>query len=486
MAGQPLKIAVIASEAVPFAKTGGLADVTGAMAKELARAGHDVVLVLPAHQRIDRLPLGLKPAGLRAELALGQERYAVGALESGFLPGVRSLFVDHPLFAARPELYGDAGGDYPDNGLRYGLFARAALELLKLAGFVPDIVHCHDWQTGLVPVLLRQDDAWQNTRSVFTIHNLAYQGIFNRQLLQTLGLPNSLFHIDGLEYYGQISFLKGGLFFADALTTVSPSYARQVLTPGYGCGLDGALRALQGKLSGILNGVDYGEWDPARDPYIPRYDPSKLHLKESVKRILCKRAGLEYRNGRPLAGIISRLASQKGWDLLSDALPGLMQQELDLVVLGAGDRPYQEMLQQAAARHRGRIGLKLGFDNELAHLIYGGADLFIMPSQYEPCGLGQMIALKYGTVPVVHATGGLADTITDFRTASETANGFSFAGYRAEELQQAVAGALAAYRVIPQWQALMKRAMACDFSWASSISRYLDLYRSLAGSDSPN
>ena len=482
MAATALTIVIIASEAVPFAKTGGLADVTGAMAKELARAGHDVTLVLPAHQRIDRLQHGLKPAGSRVEIAAGQESYGFTVLSSPALAGVRSLFLDHPLFAARPELYGDATGDYPDNGLRYGLFCAAALAALKSTGVTPDIVHCHDWQTGLVPVMLKQDHAFDQTRSVFTIHNLAYQGLFNRQLLQTLGLPGSLFHLDGLEYYGQISFLKGGLFFADALTTVSPSYARQILTPGYGCGLDGALRALQSKLTGILNGVDYGEWDPARDPYIPRYDASKLHLKESVKRILCKRAGLEYRNGRPVIGIISRLAMQKGWDLISDALPDLMRQELDLVVLGAGDRPYHDLLQRAAAQHPGRIGLKLAFDNELAHLIYGGADLFLMPSQYEPCGLGQMIALKYGTIPVVHATGGLADTITDLRAAPETANGFAFEGYRAEELLLATTDALASYRVIPQWQALMKRAMACDFSWARSISRYLELYRTLSDS----
>lgn len=481
MTAMRLTIAIVASEAVPFAKTGGLADVAGSMAKELARAGHDVILVLPGHQRIERLLLGLKPSGPPLDMRVGADEYRVGIAATAFLPGVRTYCIEHPLFGERPELYGDRGGDYPDNGLRYGLFSRAALELIKSLEIKPDIVHCHDWQTGLVPVYLKQDGYFSQTRSVFTIHNLAYQGIFNREIMKVLGLPDTLFHLDGLEYYGQVSFLKGGLFFSDRLTTVSPSYAKQILTPGFGCGLDGVLRSLEGRLSGILNGVDDAEWGPARDPYLPHYDAAKLQLKESVKRILCKRAGLDYRNGRPVIGIISRLAMQKGWDIISQALPRLMELELDLVILGAGDRAYHDLLQDLPARHPRRIGLKLGFDNELAHYIYGGADLFLMPSQYEPCGLGQMIALRYGTIPVVHATGGLADTIVDHRLSPETSNGFSFADYSADALTQAVADSLAAYRVIPAWQSLMRRAMACDYSWAASIARYVELYRSLIG-----
>ncbi|MRR10722.1 glycogen synthase, partial [bacterium] len=345
----------------------------------------------------------------------------------------------------------------------------------------PDIVHCHDWQSGLVPVMMGGDPAFRGARSVFTIHNLAYQGLFNREILRTLGLPDSLFHIDGLEYYGQVSFIKGGLFFADHLTTVSPSYAQQIQTPGFGCGLDGALRSLSGRLTGILNGVDDAEWGPARDPYLPHYDAARLHLKESAKRSLCQRLGLGYRTGRPIAGIVSRLAMQKGWDIIAAALPDLMERDLDLAVLGAGDQAYHDLLSGLAARYPGRIGLKLGFDNELAHAIYGGSDLFLMPSQYEPCGLGQMIALRYGTVPVVHATGGLADTIVDHRRSPGSSNGFSFDEYSATALVQAVTDALAAYRVIPTWQALMKRAMACDHSWARAVAEYVRLYRSSAG-----
>ncbi|MDI6740724.1 MAG: glycogen synthase GlgA, partial [Candidatus Edwardsbacteria bacterium] len=494
MSNRPLKIAVIASEAVPFAKTGGLADVTGAMARELALAGHEVILLLPAHQGIDRLGYGLKPArhacvpkrtmacrhgGRPFVIKLGTDEHPVAVLDSFFVPGLRSCFIDHPLFSDRPGLYGDARGDYPDNGLRYGLFSKAALELLTIEGFAPDIVHCHDWQTGLAPVYLKQDEHFAQTRSVFTVHNLAYQGIFGKEILAALGLPNALFHLDGLEYYGQINFLKGGLFFADRITTVSPSYAKQILTPGYGCGLDGALRAREDRLSGILNGVDYAEWDPSRDQYLARFDRSRLHLKEGAKRILCQRLGLEYRNRRALVGIVSRLAMQKGWDIISEALPRLLQMELDLAILGAGDQAYHDLLHDLQKRHPRRIGLKLGFDNELAHLIYGGADLFLMPSQYEPCGLGQMIALRYGAIPVVHATGGLADTIVDHRQLPDSSNGFSFSEYSADSLVKAIRDALSAYRVIPAWQALMKRAMACDFSWTTSIAKYLDLYRSL-------
>jgi len=482
----PLAIALVASEAVPFAKTGGLADVTGAMARELARAGHRVALVIPGHQRIDRRQHGLKPTGLALDVALGGDVRRVSVAATDALPGVRTLVIDHPMFGERPELYGDRDGDYPDNGMRYGLFSRAALHLLRQDGFSPDIIHCHDWQTGLVPVFLRQEGWFPGARSVFTIHNLAYQGIFGREILRTLGLPDSLYHMDGLEYYGQINYLKGGLFFSDRLTTVSPSYAEQIITPGYGCGLDGALRSVAGRLTGILNGVDDAEWGPARDPYLPRYDASRLHLKESAKRLLCKRTGLGYRTGRPVAGVISRLAMQKGWDILGAALPGLLEMDLDVVVLGAGDRPYHELLQQLPARYPGRIGLKLGFDNELAHFIYGGADLFLMPSQYEPCGLGQMIAMRYGTIPVVRATGGLADTVVDHRQSPLTSNGFSFPGYSADELSRTVSEALSVYRVIPEWQALMRRAMACDHTWASSISRYLDLYRDLLAGGPPD
>ncbi|MCU0607889.1 MAG: glycogen synthase GlgA [Candidatus Edwardsbacteria bacterium] len=480
MSGPALRIAIVASEATPFAKTGGLADVTGPLARELARAGHQVALLLPGHRCIDRLHLGLKPFPAALAVGLGGDQQTAAVSLSHDLPGVRTYFIEHPLFGERAGLYGDRHGDYPDNGMRYGLFARAALELLKTLEFRPDIVHCHDWQTGLVPVMMGGDPAFSAARTVFTIHNLAYQGIFDREILRTLGLPDSLYHIDGLEYYGQVSFIKGGLFFSDHLTTVSPSYAKQIQTPGFGCGLDGALRSQSGRLTGILNGVDDAEWGPAHDPYLPHYDAARLHLKESAKRLLCKRLGLEYRTGRPIAGIVSRLAMQKGWDILAAALPGLMEHDLDLAVLGAGDRAYHDLLSGLAARYPGRIGLTLGFDNELAHVIYGGADLFLMPSQYEPCGLGQMIALRYGTVPVVHATGGLADTVVDHRRSPGTSNGFSFDEYSAGELTQAVTDALAAYRVIPTWQALMKRAMACDHSWSSSVAAYVSLYRSLA------
>lgn len=481
MSAPALRIAIVASEATPFAKTGGLADVTGPLARELARAGHQVALVLPGHRCIDRLHLGLKPTGIGLTVALGGDAQPVAVSLSHDLPGVRTYFIEHPLFGERAGLYGDRHGDYPDNGLRYGLFAGAALALLGALAWRPDIVHCHDWQSGLVPVMMGGDPAFRGVRSVFTIHNLAYQGLFNREILRTLGLPDSLFHIDGLEYYGQVSFIKGGLFFADHLTTVSPSYAQQIQTPGFGCGLDGALRSLSGRLTGILNGVDDAEWGPARDPYLPHYDAARLHLKESAKRSLCQRLGLGYRTGRPIAGIVSRLAMQKGWDIIAAALPDLMERELDLAVLGAGDQAYHDLLSGLAARYPGRIGLKLGFDNELAHAIYGGSDLFLMPSQYEPCGLGQMIALRYGTVPVVHATGGLADTIVDHRRSPGSSNGFSFDEYSATALVQAVTDALAAYRVIPTWQALMKRAMACDHSWARAVAEYVRLYRSSAG-----
>lgn len=473
-----MRIAHLASEVVPFSKTGGLADVAGSLPPALAEAGHEVTVVAPGHRPDLREPLPGRPLaevralGLRALPHLVEHR------------GVRFLLLDCPVLYARPALYGLPDADFPDNHVRFAFFARAALTALGQCGGV-DILHAHDWQAALAPFLLAHEPGWRETlpltRSVFTIHNLAYQGVFPPWVLPACGLGGEHFHVDRLEFYGQVNFLKAGLVAADAITTVSPTYAREILTPAFGCRLEGVLAGRRHVLSGILNGLDQAEWDPAADPLVARpFGVADVASGKAANReALVAELGLAG-SERALCGMVSRLAEQKGADLLLAALEDIIALGFDLVVLGTGERRYEEAMRAAELAHPGRVRVLTRFDNRLAHLIYAASDLFLMPSRYEPCGLGQMIAMRYGSLPVVHATGGLVDTVVD--SSRDDATGFVFRELTPGALVDALARAAAVLARPDELARLRRTAMTRDFSWAASARAYLSLYDRLGGS----
>jgi starch synthase len=456
-----MRILMVASEAQPYAKTGGLADVMGALPHALARLGHHVHVVIPRYRSVP-----------------------VADTEAG---GVRTIFIEHPDYYDRDYLYGAGGRDYADNAERFHYLALAALQWAARQPHRYDVVHAHDWQAGLVPVLLRHQpavrDAFRNTGTVFTIHNLAYQGVFDASWLPKLGLDWRLMHIDALEYYGRISYLKGGLMFSDRLTTVSPQYAKEIQTPEFGFGFDGILRYRSGDLVGILNGIDYDRWDPQRDPHLPApYSASNLDGKDAAKIALLERVGLPPDAiERPLVGLISRLVDQKGFDLLEALAHELPRLNASFVLLGSGERRYEDLWLGLAARHPDRIAAHIGFDESLAHLIEGGADLFLMPSRFEPCGLNQMYSLRYGTVPLVRATGGLADTVRNFNPRTGTGTGFTFDEYSPQALLGTLRWALETYLDRTAWRRMQKAGMTEDFSWDASARQYVKVYEQVVG-----
>ena len=457
---RPLIVAMIASEMEPFAKTGGLADVAGALPLALGSLGVTIHAFVPRYACVQESQSSVQVA-----------------------PGVTVHFVDHKGYFHRPKLYGEGNGDYPDNLERFSFFCRQALNRMKHAGIRPDLLHAHDWQSALSIVYLKKelpnDPVFSRTSSVFTVHNLAYQGLFPKEQYPKLGLPWDFFSIQGLEFYDRVNLLKGGLVFADRLTTVSPSYAREIQSPEQGEGLDGVLRTRSQDLVGILNGIDQETWNPATDSLIPhRYDPRQTAPKAKIKAALQKEMGLPVSGQTPLIGMVTRLASQKGLDLVVQALPQLVQLGSQLVVLGTGDRAVEEAL-GAVAKGSAPIRLRLAFDNKLAHWIYAGSDLFLMPSRYEPCGLGQMIAMRYGTVPVVRSTGGLADTVKDLTSDPLQGNGFSFGPYDPSALVSAVRRAVNGYKDEKRWDLLRRRVMKIDFSWDHSAKEYLRVYEEL-------
>ena len=475
---------MVASEAVPFSKTGGLADVVGALPQALRALGHEVGVVLPLYRSTSvENPETVFPT---LTIPLGAQN-CFPAVETVVHQGVRFYFVAYPPYYDRAALYGTPAGDYPDNAERFALLSRTALEVAQLH-FHPDLFHCHDWQSGLVPVFLlaayQRSPALQRTPVLFTIHNLGYQGLFRREVLGQIGVPDSLFTIDGLEFYGKVNLLKGGLVFSDAINTVSRGYAREIQTEEYGFGLDGLLRHRSLVVSGILNGVDYTPWNPATDRHIAaRYTPKNLRGKRECKRDLLAAFGLPADQlGRPLAGIVSRLTAQKGADLIQEAAAELMSLDLSLVVLGSGDAVYQDLFRTLAARYPGKVAVRIDYDDPLAHKIEAGADMFLMPSRYEPCGLNQIYSLKYGTVPVVRATGGLDDTVENFDPATGTGTGFKFQDYTASALLAALRAALETYGNPKLWQKLMLNGMSQDYSWGASAAKYAQLYEGLLAS----
>ena len=478
-----VRVCLCASEAVPFAKTGGLADVAGALSRALAHAGCDVRLVLPAYQAVDRGRFGFRAIG-DAVVPLGPEHVRVQFFETQ-LPGTAvpvDLIASSPHFD-RPGLYGEAGQDYPDNLERFTVFCRGILALLRHLGWPPQVLHCNDWQTALLPVWLKtepRDGTLGDSGTLFTVHNLAYQGLFPKERLAAAGLSANLFTPRGLEFFGKINLLKGGLVFADLLSTVSEQYAREIQTEEFGCGLQGLLRERSGALVGILNGVDYSEWDPSTDRLIPAtYGPGNLAGKAVCKAELQRALGLAPEPKAPLIGMITRLADQKGLDLVSAIIETVLEMGAQFALLGTGDPAYHKRFGEIGARQRGRASVTLGFDETLAHRIEAGADIFLMPSRYEPSGLNQLYSLRYGTIPIVRRTGGLADTIVDATPEAVergTANGFVFERYAPDALLGAVTRALTAFRNPEGWGRLQEVGMRQDFSWGRSADRYIAAY----------
>ncbi len=486
----PLNILFVSPEAVPYAKTGGLADVAGALPREVARLGHEVRLVLPRYGSIDGATHGLREWG---RLAVPTAAGVISAeVEEGRLPGseVRVFTIGHEPFFGRQGLYGEAGADYPDNLERFSFFCRAAMELLLAFAKVPrwtcDVLHAHDWQAALSVVYLKtlyaKRPEFKRLRSLFTVHNLGYQGLFPAIAYPRTGLGAELFTPTTLEYYGQACLLKGGLVFADLLTTVSPTYSREIQTPEFGAGLDGVLRERKDQLSGVVNGIDLETWNPATDPHLAaRYSASDLTGKKDCKEALQRELSLPVREV-PLLAVISRFTAQKGLDLVAEVLPELMRLDVQVALLGTGDPPLELQFQSLRMRYPEKLGVRIGFDDALAHAIEAGADIFLMPSRYEPCGLNQQYSLRYGTVPVVRKTGGLADTVVAYtpRTAAEgRATGFAFTDATPEALLTTILLALRVYADRDEWAALMKAGMETDVSWAKSAEAYVALYRRL-------
>lgn len=491
-----LKICMVASEVVPLAKTGGLADVVGALAIEFAKLGHDVCLVLPCYRQVDALGYQMKDY---ARLSVPTEQ---GPIETSILeilapplrvmgPGrLRVLAVRHESFFFRPGLYQEAGLDYPDNLDRFAFFCRAVMELLvhlgEKDGWRVDLLHVHDWQAALCAVYLRTLYHAQlsliHTRSVLTIHNLGYQGLFSAGQFSLTGLPSQLFAPAALEFYGRVNVLKGGLVFADLLTTVSPTYSQEIQTAEYGCGLEGVINDRKHVLYGIVNGIDADLWNPSTDQYLAApYSSSDMSGKARCKKALQRELGLRLVKG-PLLGIIARLTSQKGIDLVIEVLPELMELDVQVVILGTGDPHYEQQVRELAERYPERIAVRNVFDEGLAHRIEAGADMFIMPSRYEPCGLSQLYSLRYGTVPIVRKTGGLADTVVAYtpRAFKESrATGFSFTDTSSSALLTCLLLALSVYRKKADWRHLVKVGMEQDHSWGRSAARYLQIFQAL-------
>jgi len=475
-----MHVAFAASESVPFSKTGGLADVVGALPRALAKLGHRVTVYLPRYKET-KLPTESKTVLHSVTVPFDDKFRFCSVIDGGSHDGVQFYFIDYPPFFDRDALYGTPLGDYPDNAERFALFCRAVIEASKILG-VPDVFHCHDWQSALVPILLRslyaEDPAFARVPTVFTIHNIGYQGLFPADTLPLLMLSWDLFTISKLEFFGRVNFLKGALVFSDFITTVSKKYSHEIQTTEYGFGLEGVLKSRAATLTGILNGVDYSEWSPEHDPYIARqYSIDDLSGKAECKRDLLATYGATKIDPElPVMGIVSRFAAQKGFDLISLTMDRLAHEDVVLCVLGSGDRVYEDMFRRLNKLYPDKVLIKVAYDNAIAHKIEAGADMFLMPSRYEPCGLNQIYSLKYGTVPIVRATGGLDDTIEIWDQKTGKGTGFKFSTYTGDALLGIVKTALTTFKHKENWQTLMRTGMAKDYSWATSAREYVKVY----------
>ncbi len=475
-----MRVLFVSSEVAPWSKTGGLGDVSGALPAALAARGHEVVVVTPLYGGVDPAAHRLERLGVTVH-ARGESAVLLGAA----LGGAKVFLLEHErFFGSRRSPYGDGGSDYPDNAQRFAFLSRAALDVPRALSFEPDIVHLHDWPAALGAWILRHelaDRPWaRRARAVFTIHNLAYQGVFPKEVIPALGLPWDVFRYEAMEFYDQLNFMKAGLVFSDAVTTVSPTYAREILTPEHGCALDTVLRHRARQLTGILNGIDDVAWDPSRDPHLPvHFSRKDLSGKAGCKSALQRELSLAHRREVPIVAMVGRLAEQKGLDMVAAALPRLLDLDLQLVMLGSGRPDYEALFRDAARASPDRMAVRLGFDEGLAHRIEAGADVFLMPSRFEPCGLNQLYSLRYGTLPVVRAAGGLEDSVKDY-DGVRSGTGFKFRPYHPDAMMTALRRALDVYRDAAAWRGLVERAMAEDFSWAKSAELYEGVFAALA------
>jgi len=485
MPEKTLKICLVSSELAPLAKTGGLADVSAALSAFLNRKGHDIRVVIPFYSAIDTESLVIARDPLLQNLSIRVgNHYLNYSIDTTTLPNttLKIYLLRCPELYDRPGIY--TGGS--DEHLRFILLSRVAIEMCQHMGFAPDIFHCHDWHTALAPLFLKTHYAWdslfENTRSVLTIHNIGYQGIFDAHILHDMGMQNSsdMLHQDDLAI-GRVNFLKTGLLYADLLTTVSPTYANEILTPAYGMGLQNLLQQRRPALVGILNGVDTDEWNPRKDALIPfPYDARATSGKKKNKLALMQELGLDSSDDVPLLGIVSRFTSQKGIDLIQQVVPKLLRQRrFALAVLGSGEPRYQQFFSELQHSHRDRVCYYRGFNNKLAHMIEAGSDMFLMPSRFEPCGLNQMYSLRYGTVPIVRRTGGLADSVQLFQPSSGKGTGIVFDDYSASALEWSLNAALDLYQDKKSWRKLVRNGMAMDYSWKHQGQIYIDLFRQI-------
>lgn len=497
-----MRIVLCSGEVFPFAKTGGLADVAGALPLALEALGQEVIIVMPKYASVSDAGIPIKKLKAGFSYSAGKEKTCVTAKNSfsaqqkryderseeffcaSIGKNIKVYFVENDAYYDRPFLYGDKAGDYPDNLMRFSFYCEKTLELLKVVNFPADIIHCNDWQTTLIPVLLKtsrkNDSFYKNTKTVLTIHNLAYQGLFKAEEFAKLKLDQSLFGIDGFEFYGKISFLKAGILFADYITTVSQGYAKEMLTKEFGCGLEAVLEKRKSTLQGIINGLDYSVWDPKKDTHIfKQYNAANLSGKSVNKKQLQKSCGLLVKKDIPLLGFVGRLAEQKGVDLLLEVVKKLDAFNVQMIVLGTGDQKYHALLEKVADKNPKRFSLHFTFDETLAHRIYAGSDMFFMPSRYEPCGLGQMISFKYGTIPIAYKTGGLSDTVFGFDPETQEGNGFIFDSYSKKAFLDTVQRGVALFSDGVSWQPLLRKVMNYNFSWEESAKKYIHLFNSL-------
>jgi starch synthase len=477
-----MKVLIASSEIVPFAKTGGLADVTGSLPKALRKIGVETDVILPLYRQVDRERFPLTPSGPPVRVLLGHREETGVVMETEAVDGVRAYLVRNDRYFDRDFYYGTKDGDYVDNCERFAFFCRSIMEWIGRSGRRYDIIHCNDWQTALLPAYVEtiysREEVFRSTGTVFTVHNLGYQGLFWNHDLPLTGLGWELFTSKGVEFFGKLNLLKAGLVFSDILTTVSDTYSREIQTAEYGHGLEGVLYERRADLYGILNGVDYEDWNPETDSLIAaRYSRGDLSGKKVCRDDLLAEFGWTDPVNEPVIGVVGRLTAQKGFDLIEQVGHWLATQPVRVVILGTGERKYEAAMNELGRLHPDRFSLRFAFDNRLAHKIEAGADIYLMPSRYEPCGLNQIYSLRYGTVPVVRNTGGLADTVADADDDPARGTGFMFNGYDPSELTNALARALTAYADRPRWEAIVKRGMAKDFSWEASARRYVSAYK---------
>ena len=476
-----MKIAICSPEVLPFSKTGGLADVAGALPKALSKIGLEIAVVTPLYKTVDRAKHKIVDTGKKVSAEMDGRPVEAGIFEGSLPGGAKVYFIDMPQYYGRDHLYGTSAGDDPDNAERFIYLAKIIPEVLKAVGFKPDVVHSNDWQTGLVPLFLdtvyRDDPFFGDTGTLYTVHNLGYQGVFWAIDMHWTGLGWEYFTPGGMEFYGKLNLMKAGLVYSDIINTVSKTYSREIQTPEYGYGLEGVLGKRAADLYGIVNGIDYDEFDPVKDSKIYKnYSAEDISGKAENKKALKAELGLATGNS-PLFGIISRLADQKGFDILTESLDGLLKMGAQVAILGTGEEKYHQLLSGLSKKLPKQVSVTLGFDLTLAERIYAGSDVFMMPSRYEPCGLGQLISLRYGTIPMVRKTGGLADTVKNYSPKTGKGNGFVFTDYSSAAFLKAAKAAVKAYGDKKVWKGLVTSAMQEDNSWESSAREYVKLYK---------